>query len=102
MSDAMQRSGILEECGGRDWSDSEVGDIATGPIVPKSAINGHGYGSCHTWTHTHTAHVAKCSHYVCSVCGTDFAHYYNQVPDIFAAMLREAVPETCVVSAKKE
>lgn len=88
-------------------SDSEVvsGIKSQSKNTRKSAITGSGYGSSHCWIRAGTAQVGswgiKQSNYVCGVCDEQFAHYYDQVPRIHDAMLREGVRDQCVPSAER-
>lgn len=66
----------------------------------KSDILGDGYGSAHLWMRTSTAQVGsnsleKRSYYKCRFCSSIFVHFYDQVPNIFEAMKRKGVSETC-------
>jgi hypothetical protein len=77
---------------------AETAPAETAPS-PKSEIHGLGYGSSHAWKRDHTAQVGswgvKRSYYHCLICDEQFTHYYDQVPDIYDAMLREGVREVC-------
>jgi len=67
----------------------------------RSAICGEGYGNCHLWVRGRTAQVGsgypqeKRTQYTCANCDAGFYHYYDLVPDIFEAMEKAEVKNSC-------
>jgi len=59
-----------------------------------SHIIGTGYGDKHDWRYLGSS-PWKVSDYKCKVCGCEFRHAYDDIPDIFLAMERAHVPEEC-------
>ncbi len=66
-----------------------------------SDIDGTGYGSCHLWVRGKTAQVGaappelKWTSYRCSNCGEIFIHRYALIRNIFEAMEKANVKNTC-------
>lgn len=59
-----------------------------------SDISGNGYGSAHDWMRLYTE-PSKVTFYVCNDCGENFAHAYDEIPNIFQAMRETGVKENC-------
>lgn len=66
-----------------------------------SAIRGNGYGEAHAWRNVFSPAVGsapafcKFTRYECRDCCAVFNHYYDIDTDIFDAMRKSNVPETC-------
>ena len=65
-----------------------------------SNIFGQGYGDKHDWVRGETAQVGsldflKNTQYSCRKCSAEFAHYYDNTPDIFEAIRVSGVSEEC-------
>lgn len=58
-----------------------------------SDINGKGYGSDHDWQLLTGGRGY--SLYFCRTCMVRFTHYYDETHDIFEAIEKYGVPETC-------
>ena len=60
-----------------------------------SDIRGKGYGDVHDWRAEPQLYGQRWTGYTCKKCGAHFMHLYREVPNIFKAMERDNVENTC-------
>lgn len=56
-----------------------------------SDIRGEGFGSSHEWRGETPQDNSKRTFYRCASCGASFCHYYDETPNVFAAMQAGAI-----------
>ena len=66
-----------------------------------SHLWGSGWGDCHMWVRGHTVQggsiplETRQTSFHCSKCDIKFIHKYCIIPDIFEAMRKTGVPNSC-------